>query len=602
MNRAKILFLFSIILFPAIVSGQTFLEKMEDDLQKERISRKDFNLNMAYAMFAPERLPDEYKFLEERNIKCGTTFFIELNANLDKLTMEEQQFLVEQTNRPSPQILPSSYTTPEGNFKIHYTTLAPPVGLRSDQVPLDDLNNNSIPDFVEEAGWAFEHSYRFHVDTLGYRPMPSDGDEYDVFMRDLQGMYGVTFEEFDIPETNWYDKTSYIIIDNDYQNPTLYTKGVEGMRVTAAHELHHAIQMGYVIRTADLWLYEWTSTWAEDMAFKNINDYYQYLSNTQAALFSNFHRPMTTFNGWHEYGMCIWAHFLTKEYGNDILRNIWEQLHLHPAMQTMEIVIEEETPMTFENVIHQFFTWNYYTGDRADTVRYYTDGKNFPEVSYDEDLYQENDTTLTFNSFYLTGTYTRITRQQPTVFAVTAEGRETEPDVWRVGLLASDDLSTPGNPNTNQITFLNGYSGSGDVTAAGINPELIIVSSNTAQHMSEDAGGRYLLTLDLSFSGPPPIVSNKLLPTRPSPANFSRISNAVIPFVLTENSEINMKIYSLTGRLIKSFPPQYFGSGLHTSLFWNGRDNNGGAVSSGIYLCVLKGQGFTVTKKIAVVR
>jgi len=52
-------------------------------------------------------------------------------------------------------------------------------------------------------------------------------------------MYGQTTSENNVGLSRW---TSYIEIDNDFIG--FYTIGINAARVTAAHEFHHAIQMG----------------------------------------------------------------------------------------------------------------------------------------------------------------------------------------------------------------------------------------------------------------------------------------------------------------------------------------------------------------------
>jgi len=75
-----------------------------------------------------------------------------------------------------------------------------------------------------------------------------------------------------IPE-RW---TSDIDIDNDFIGSKYNAKGIQALRVTAAHEFHHAIQYGYGW-WGERYPYELTSTWMEDVVYTDVNDYYQYL-------------------------------------------------------------------------------------------------------------------------------------------------------------------------------------------------------------------------------------------------------------------------------------------------------------------------------------
>ncbi len=74
---------------------------------------------------------------------------------------------------------------------------------------------------------------------------PSDngagGDnKYDVYIQNQGGgVYGYTEWESKVGSVNW---TSFMVIDNDYIG--YYSTGLDGMKVTVAHEFHHGIQLG----------------------------------------------------------------------------------------------------------------------------------------------------------------------------------------------------------------------------------------------------------------------------------------------------------------------------------------------------------------------
>ncbi len=65
-----------------------------------------------------------------------------------------------------------------------------------------------------------------------------------------------------------------------------------------------------------------------------------------------------------------------------------------------------------------------------------------------------------------------------------------------------------------------------------------------------------------------------------SPNPFRSLTTLAVN--LPKNSNLDMKIYNIKGELIKSFKNEYKNLGTH-KLTWDGRDNQGKAVSSGIY-------------------
>lgn len=76
---------------------------------------------------------------------------------------------------------------------------------------------------------------------------------------------------------------------------------------------------------------------------------------------------------------------------------------------------------------------------------------------------------------------------------------------------------------------------------------------------------------------------------------------------LTQDSDIEMSIYSLGLQHIKSFPSEHIVSGYNTNFSWDGKDDSGRTVPNGVYILLFKatnGLGKTLTKryKIAVLK
>ena len=89
--------------------------------------------------------------------------------------------------------------------------------------------------------------------------------------------------------------SSYLEIDNNFTDPGYkQTRGLDALRVTIAHEFHHAIQFGYYAKFDGSWWQESTSTWMEEVAYPHIDDYLQYLTyflgEPQRALNSGVYR------------------------------------------------------------------------------------------------------------------------------------------------------------------------------------------------------------------------------------------------------------------------------------------------------------------------
>ena len=95
------------------------------------------------------------------------------------------------------------------------------------------------------------------------------------------------------------------------------------------------------------------------------------------------------------------------------------------------------------------------------------------------------------------------------------------------------------------------------------------------------------------------VVSQKagLLGNYPNPFN----PTTSISFVLPNNSFVNLDVYNMKGQKVRSLAGGSFTAGQH-SIVWNGRDDNGSAVSSGVYFYRITTNEYTETKKMIMIK
>ena len=91
--------------------------------------------------------------------------------------------------------------------------------------------------------------------------------------------------------------------------------------------------------------------------------------------------------------------------------------------------------------------------------------------------------------------------------------------------------------------------------------------------------------------------SSVLYQNCPNPFN----TNTEIRYQIVENSHVTLKIFNILGQEIKSFVDSYRETGLHTAT-WDGHDDWGFEVASGIYFCRLQSGDFTKTIKMVLLR
>ena len=94
---------------------------------------------------------------------------------------------------------------------------------------------------------------------------------------------------------------------------------------------------------------------------------------------------------------------------------------------------------------------------------------------------------------------------------------------------------------------------------------------------------------DTKLDNPTPVISDMnqqpltLTGNYPNPFNPS----TAIEFSLPESGFITLSVYNISGQKIRLLASDYLTAGKH-SLIWDGRDNSGNMVSSGLYIMYLK--------------
>ncbi len=96
------------------------------------------------------------------------------------------------------------------------------------------------------------------------------------------------------------------------------------------------------------------------------------------------------------------------------------------------------------------------------------------------------------------------------------------------------------------------------------------------------------------------IKRNQLLQNFPNPFN----PETWIPFHLADDSNVTIRIYTPTGKLVRSLSPGTMSAGDYSSqsqaVHWDGRNDNGEEVSSGVYLYTIDTGDFSATRKMLI--
>ncbi|NIO28947.1 MAG: T9SS type A sorting domain-containing protein, partial [Candidatus Latescibacteria bacterium] len=71
--------------------------------------------------------------------------------------------------------------------------------------------------------------------------------------------------------------------------------------------------------------------------------------------------------------------------------------------------------------------------------------------------------------------------------------------------------------------------------------------------------------------------------------------------VPSPGSVVSIVIYNIKGQAVKRLMNQYKAPGFH-SIAWNGKDDRGESVASGIYFVQMKAEGFRQTRKLVLLK
>jgi len=93
--------------------------------------------------------------------------------------------------------------------------------------------------------------------------------------------------------------------------------------------------------------------------------------------------------------------------------------------------------------------------------------------------------------------------------------------------------------------------------------------------------------------------ARRILGLRAHPTPFN--PSTTITYVLGRAGEVDLSIYDLKGRLVRTLADGYRDAGTHARV-WNGRDDVGGIVPSGVYFAHLRSGGHATTEKVTLLK
>ncbi|HEY4643879.1 MAG TPA: hypothetical protein VIH68_04090, partial [Bacteroidota bacterium] len=327
----------------------------------------------------------------------------------------------------------------------------------------------------------------------------------------------------------------------------------------------------------EIYFYELTSTWLEDLVYDGVNDYFyeipRYLGN-----------PGIPFNitdlskGYAGYERAIWGIFLAKRHGPGIMRRTWERMSSSQSVDALDGALNELGDSFVQSFV-EFFLWNFYTSFRTDGTKYYNEAADYPAVK----ILSQQDISGGEGSILglakpLSGAYHQAATATDTVTIIavnrdlqTAKGHQYPDASYSYELLTSDQGDS----------FLK--------LQNGVNVRF--AAQNKALWQSV-----YLINNAISV-GP-----SRVPDLFPSPFVLNGIDVLVIPIEPSDSEEVSISIFTSNLELVYSRTARtilYLGRSV---INWNGETNTGQEVSSGVYFYVLESKAGTNKGKFVLVK
>lgn len=487
--------------------------------------------------------------------KCGFGLYVEVLRNWDKFDEIQRTNIKKSLERPKLQ---ANIVSPSGKFRIHFDT----TGV-NEPFLFDEFGNKisgSWRMYIDSVAKYIDSVYQVEVGLIGFDFNFNDdtlggGEEYDIYIQNLpEGLYGETVFDYSSPlprggKVQRY--LSYMRIDNSYSESSYYTRGIDALKVTLAHEFGHAIQLlSYGLWEKDLWFYEMTSTWLEEAVFDEVNDYYAYLPG----FFKSTNTPIYLHDG---YDLAILGIFLQERFTHKVIVKAWENIRDHPPLPAIEFALNSFNSSLKREFV-EFSLWNYYTGGRA-KVGYYKEAGNYPEVRFET----QQPIAITSNEVNVENSMGPLSTQYYMF-------------IWRndtvVAMISNVNLNAAFNHSEDEFYFqyhitVNAPS---DYTSLGNGLKAKLKVSDF-----DNWGSLNILSSLVAFAGGKNVY--------PNPFYADGVEKILIP-VGNWNDEVELKIFTPGLDLVYSnrVRPEFNFGNYFVS--WNGRNSAGDLVGTGVYI------------------
>ncbi len=273
-----------------------------------------------------------------------------------------------------------------GRVRVHFTRTGP------DAVSLVDTDDGGVPDSVEQVAAAYEEVLAFFAAQRFREPVSDldnplgDGgnDRLDVYLVDFAGQSDGAFVR-DRCEASTSICSGYIVQENDFAGYG-YPSFRVASRILASHELFHVVQAAYDADQGANWS-EATATWASEHFDPSLTDFEYFVRGWfDKPDRSIDQEPIGPVDGF-SYGLAIFAQYLSERFGDDIIREHWEDLEdgaqgvADPKwLPALIALLEREHETTFADAWVEFAEWVIRSG-QGQVEGSFTNVSSYPRVA-----------------------------------------------------------------------------------------------------------------------------------------------------------------------------------------------------------------------------
>ncbi|MCD6234377.1 MAG: T9SS type A sorting domain-containing protein [Candidatus Marinimicrobia bacterium] len=471
-----------------------------------------------------------------------------------------------------PDGLNQTYNSPAGLFVLHYTNTG------NDSVPQVYSTDTGVPDYILYAATYLERGYRLLKDTLNL-PLPPVDDirnpEIDIYFRHLgYGVYGQTTAELSkaLPgRPKAY--TAFSEIHHTLTGPGFFTEGLDALKVTCVHELFHVFQVGIGIwnLNEDMWFYETSATWIEELAYPDVNDYFQYVDRYVNNWGKSIHDYI--------YDNVTWLIFLNNIYKGEASSAIWNAIAEQSVWPSItDFLMEKNSSQGWAGHLAAWGMEHLYA-DYLPELSHFEDGEAYSPLLFPAG---------SFRAYSVIDSFTIVTYGEPFSSSFYKIQHITTPSI-QLRILSPGNVSGKAwssGSHTRSVDLSREFT---TISGAGEPWDLLIALGTDEAYT---IGEPLRITLDIREG------ESSLLSLYPNPVTDSRF--VTIRYHLKDDSEKGiLDMYDILGREINSLKlyPEETRAGLHTVT-----RNIPETLASGVYIMVLRFDNHTFPAKVTLLK